>query len=227
MHLQMIGSPVRPSKAAGRWRRHGAASADDRCCAAASLIRLVYEAAGDEWSCFTPHPCPEPSSTTSYVFLRRSGVPSPSPSCVSTASKAIQRGRRSILSSCIRLTCQSISAANEPQATIRNHLLREKTTRRAAVPPCHHPTTVSLKPKMVRPADPIRYTSADRAQTLPSSWETSIFRLPCSKPTPAGLLASDHCDATAWPLVCKKQRLPRLGLSKLNSMAFGLAVYAS
>lgn len=124
--MQMIGSPVRPSKAAGRWRRHGAASADDRCCAAASLIRLVFEAAGDEWSCFTPHTCPEPSSTTSYVFLRRSGVPSPSPSCVSTASKAIHRGRRSILSSCIRLTCQPISAANEPQATTRNHLLREK-----------------------------------------------------------------------------------------------------
>ena len=36
-----------------------------------------------------------------------------------------------------------------------------------------------------------------------------MFRLPCSKPTPAGLLASDHCDAAARPLVCKKQRLPR------------------
>ena len=29
-------------------------------------------------------------------------------------------------------------------------------------------------------------------RTLPSSWGTSIIRLPCSKPTPAGLLAPDH-----------------------------------
>ena len=48
-----------------------------------------------------------------------------------------------------------------------------------------------------------------KSRTLPSSWGTSIFRLPCSKPTPAGLLASDHCDAAAWPLVIEWQRLPR------------------
>ena len=46
-------------------------------------------------------------------------------------------------------------------------------------------------------------------RVLPSSWGTSDVRLPCSIPTPAGLLASDHCDAAARPLVCKKQRLPR------------------
>ncbi len=34
-------------------------------------------------------------------------------------------------------------------------------------------------------------------------------------------------SAATWPLVWEKQRLPRLGLSTLNSMAFGLAVYAS
>jgi hypothetical protein len=34
-------------------------------------------------------------------------------------------------------------------------------------------------------------------------------------------------SAAAWPLVIERQRLPRLGLSTLNSMAFGLAVYAS
>ena len=51
--------------------------------------------------------------------------------------------------------------------------------------------------------------------------------LPCSKPTPAGLLALDHYVASAWPLVIARQRLPRLGLSTLNRMAFGLAVYAS
>lgn len=31
-----------------------------------------------------------------------------------------------------------------------------------------------------------------RQQDLPSSWGTSIIRLPCSKPTPAGLIAPDH-----------------------------------
>jgi hypothetical protein len=34
--------------------------------------------------------------------------------------------------------------------------------------------------------------SMRRQQDLPSSWGTSIIRLPCSKPTPAGLLAPDH-----------------------------------
>ena len=34
------------------------------------------------------------------------------------------------------------------------------------------------------------YRGASR--TLPSSWRTSMIRLPCSKPTPAGLLAPDH-----------------------------------
>ena len=33
--------------------------------------------------------------------------------------------------------------------------------------------------------------------------------------------------AAAWPLVIERQRLPQWGLSTLNSMAFGLAVYAS
>ena len=31
-----------------------------------------------------------------------------------------------------------------------------------------------------------------KQQDLPSSWGTSVIRLPCSKPTPAGLLAPDH-----------------------------------
>ena len=34
--------------------------------------------------------------------------------------------------------------------------------------------------------------SLRRQQDLPSSWGTFIIRLPCSKPTPAGLLAPDH-----------------------------------
>ena len=48
-----------------------------------------------------------------------------------------------------------------------------------------------------------------KQQDLPSSWGTSVVRLPCSNPTPAGLLVSDPYDKATWPLVCKKQRLPR------------------
>ena len=47
-------------------------------------------------------------------------------------------------------------------------------------------------------------------RVLPSSWGTSVVRLPCSIPTPAGLPAPDHCGVAAWPLVCKQQRLPRI-----------------
>jgi hypothetical protein len=61
---------------------------------------------------------------------------------------------------------------------------------------------------------------------LPSSWGISIVRLHVFLPTPAGLLAPDQYGAAAWPLNPQVQRLPRLGLSALNSMAFGLAVYA-
>ena len=34
--------------------------------------------------------------------------------------------------------------------------------------------------------------SLRRQQDLPSSWGTPMIRLPCSKPTPAGLLTPDH-----------------------------------
>lgn len=65
-----------------------------------------------------------------------------------------------------------------------------------------------------------------REQDLPSSWGISMVRLPCSKPTPAGLLAPDHCGAAARPLLIARQRLPRLGLSTPGSMAFGLVAGA-
>jgi len=46
--------------------------------------------------------------------------------------------------------------------------------------------------------------------------------------TDAGRTADTRpSGAAAWPLVIERQRLPRWGLSTLNSMAFGLAVYAS
>ena len=48
-----------------------------------------------------------------------------------------------------------------------------------------------------------------RRQDLASSWGTPIVRLHMFSPTPAGLLAPDHCGAAAWPLVIEWQRLPR------------------
>jgi len=66
-----------------------------------------------------------------------------------------------------------------------------------------------------------------KRQDLPSSWGTLIIRLHMFQ-TDAGRTACTRpYSAAAWPLVITRQRLPRLGLSTLNSMAFGLAVYAS
>lgn len=66
-----------------------------------------------------------------------------------------------------------------------------------------------------------------RQQDLPSSWGTSLIRLHMFQ-TDAGRTACTRpSSAAAWPLVIQEQRLPRLRLSTLNSMAFGLAVYAS
>jgi len=76
----------------------------------------------------------------------------------------------------------------------------------------------------------IRYLHPDVAEEAtgaPKFLGNLISVCTCSKPTPAGLLAPDHNGAATWPLVIRRQRLPRLGLSTLNSMAFGLAVYAS
>ena len=66
---------------------------------------------------------------------------------------------------------------------------------------------------------------SNRISQVPGEPQSSVCT--CSKPTPAGPLAPDRYGVAAWPLVLKRQRLPRLGLSTLNSMAFGFAVYAS
>ena len=63
----------------------------------------------------------------------------------------------------------------------------------------------------------------DRISQVPGEPQLSVCT--CSA-TPAGLLAPDHYSAAAWPLV-SKAKAPTKGLSTLNSMAFGLAVYAS
>jgi hypothetical protein len=48
-------------------------------------------------------------------------------------------------------------------------------------------------------------------------FQSDAGRIACTRPY----------SAATWPLVITRQRLPRLGLSTLDSMAFGLAVYAS
>ena len=64
-------------------------------------------------------------------------------------------------------------------------------------------------------------------RVLPSSWGTPIVRLHMFQSDAGRTACTRPYSAAAWPLVIERQRLPRLGLSTLNSMAFGLAVYAS
>ena len=64
-------------------------------------------------------------------------------------------------------------------------------------------------------------------RVLPSSWGTTIVRLRMFHSDAGRTACTRPYSAAAWPLVIERQRLPRLGLSTLNSMAFGLAVYAS
>ena len=86
-------------------------------------------------------------------------------------------------------------------------------------------TSAPPRPGVSNPVSPAGSCRGDdRISQVPGESRLSVCT--CSKPTPAGLLAPDHNGAAAWPLVAQKQRLPRLGLSTLNSTAFGLAIYA-
>ena len=66
-----------------------------------------------------------------------------------------------------------------------------------------------------------------RRQDLSSSWRTQMSVCTCSS-TPAGLLAPDLIRSSSVAHAMTKAKAPcGLSISKLNSMAFGLAVYAS
>ena len=65
-----------------------------------------------------------------------------------------------------------------------------------------------------------------KQQDLPSSWGTSFIRLPCSKPTPAGLLAPDHKSQQRGPW-SSKGRGSRNWVFRRSVHGFRLAVYAS
>ncbi len=64
-------------------------------------------------------------------------------------------------------------------------------------------------------------------RVLPSSWGTTIVRLHMFQSDAGRTACTRPYSAAVWPLVIERQRLLRLGLSTLNSMAFELAVYAS
>jgi hypothetical protein len=66
-----------------------------------------------------------------------------------------------------------------------------------------------------------------RRQDLSSSWRTQMSVCTCSS-TPAGLLAPDLIRSSSVAHAMTKAKAPcDLTISELNSMAFGLAVYAS
>ena len=103
--------------------------------------------------------------------------------------------------------------------------------RRLAVPPrslvlfAPRRTSAPPKPGVVIPVSPAGSPLRKR-QDLASSWGTPCVRSPCS--VDAGRTARTR------PLRCssaapgdRKAKAPTKGLSTLNSMAFGLAVYAS
>ena len=87
-------------------------------------------------------------------------------------------------------------------------------------------TSAPPGPGVVDPVSPAGM-SLRRQQDLPkflgnlhhpsAMFQTDAGRTACTRPS----------SAAAWPLVIGWQRLPRSTLSTLNSMAFGLAVYAS
>ncbi len=60
---------------------------------------------------------------------------------------------------------------------------------------------------ITRYLQPGSHRGIDRISQVPGESQLSVCT--CSNPTPAGLLAPDHCGAAAWPLVEQRQRLPR------------------
>jgi hypothetical protein len=102
---------------------------------------------------------------------------------------------------------------------------------RLAVPPrplvffAPRRTSAPPRPGVVNPASPAGISQRKR-QDLPGSWGTPSVRSPCS--VDAGRTAGTSpvwCSSVAPGIRIAKA--PAKGLSTLNSMAFGLAVYAS
>ena len=89
--------------------------------------------------------------------------------------------------------------------------------RRASAPP---------RPGVVHPVSPAGKSPRKR-QELPSSWGTSKLSVcPCSVDS-GGTACTRPLRRRSMALGISTAKAPTKGLSKLNSMAFGLAVYAS
>ena len=86
-------------------------------------------------------------------------------------------------------------------------------------------TSAPPKPGVGHPVAPAGITQRKR-QDIPSSWGTPIVRLPCSRDAGRTVVTRPvQCNSMAPGM--KKAKAPTKGLSTLNSMAFGLAAYAS
>ena len=114
-------------------------------------------------------------------------------------------------------SCRPSRRASLPSLGGTSAFTRSFAPRRTSAPP---------KPGVGDPVSPAG-TSLRKRQDLPSSWRTPIVRLHMFH-SDAGRIANTR------PLQCRdlalgdrKAKAPAKGLSTLNSMAFGLAVYAS
>ena len=146
---------------------------------------------------------------------------------------------RSILPADASLPSPGSSGASSPDSTV----LSKRYDFLPPFPPCfvafawrYHGSTrlgfapaagecAAVGPGVGHPVSPAgNFRGDDRISQVPGEPRFSVCT--CS-PTPAGLLAPDHYGAAAWPLDRHGAKAPTKGLSRLNSMAFGLAVYAS
>jgi hypothetical protein len=87
-------------------------------------------------------------------------------------------------------------------------------------------TSAPLRPGVGHPVAPSgMYRGNDRLSQVLGEPRLSVCT--CSTPTPAGPQAPDRVQCRGVALGHRTAKAPAKGLSTLNSMAFGLAVYAS
>ena len=70
-------------------------------------------------------------------------------------------------------------------------------------------TSAPPRPGVGNPVSPAGKFAEERTGFSQVPGEPRLSVCTCSNPTPAGLLAPDHCSAAAWPLNAQVQRLPR------------------
>ncbi len=87
-------------------------------------------------------------------------------------------------------------------------------------------TSAPSRPGVVNPVSPAGILPRKR-QELPSSWGTPIVRLHMFQSDSGRIACTRPLRCSSVALGTTKAKAPTKGLSKLNSMAFGLAVYAS